>query len=88
MTVKHRYRCKTCGANIASWHESKQKWSVWTATFDRKETEGQDGPPGTQISGWEWAKPTDHQFYDTRMLDINDGLPKWEGYAEASRRIE
>lgn len=27
-------------------------------------------------------------FYNTRMLDVNDGLPKWEGYAGGSRRLD
>lgn len=53
-------------------------------TFDR-DNSGEDGEGS--IVGWEWAKPTDHQFYGTRMLDINDDLEKWEGYANKSKRI-
>jgi hypothetical protein len=78
--VKHRYRCKTCGTHIASWNEAKEKWSVWGATLDRDDD--------NKIVGWEWAKPTDHQFYGTRMLDIPDGLDKWDGYAHQSKAID
>lgn len=83
--VKHRYRCKTCGAGVASYNAKKNKWSVWAATLDR-DTSGDDGEG--KIIGWEYVKPTAHIFYGTRMLDVNDGLGKWEGYANQSKRIE
>lgn len=85
--VKHRYRCKTCGTNVASFNEAKNKWSVWTSTLDRAPNTESGGELGT-ITGWEWARPTDHIFYGTRMLDVPDGLPKWEGYAGQSAQID
>jgi hypothetical protein len=77
--VKRRYRCRICGSNVASYNEARNKWSIWTATLDRDQV--------GRIMGWDWAKPTDHQFYGTRLLDIEDDMPKWEGYARQSELI-
>lgn len=33
-------------------------------------------------------RPTDHIFYGQRMVDINDGKPKWEGHKDDSKRID
>jgi hypothetical protein len=40
-----------------------------------------------KIVGWDIAKPTAHQFYGTRMLDVNDDLTKWEGYQSNSDNL-
>lgn len=76
---KRRSRCKICGAQVASYNSKKDSWSVWGSTLKRDEA--------GKIIGWENVKPTDHIFYGTRILDINDGLPKWEGYDHQSARI-
>jgi len=76
---KLRSRCKLCGVCVASFNTKEPKWSVWGAQMDRDE----DG----KIKHWDIVKPTHHIFYGTRMLDIEDGLPKWEGYADVSARL-
>lgn len=87
-SVKHRFRCAECGTSVASLNETKGKWSVWVATLDREEPVSEsEGNSERTMKGWEWAKPTDHIFYGTRMLDVNDGLRKWEGYAHESEEI-
>ena len=40
-----------------------------------------------RIKNWDVIKPTAHIFYDTRMLDVNDELPKWKGYGNESERL-
>lgn len=42
---------------------------------------------GGGLIGWDWAKPTDHIFYGTRIMDIDDDLDKWEGFANQSERV-
>lgn len=79
---KTRYRCKDCGTPLASFNSAKDKWSVWTLTLDRRSESDGGG-----IIGWHWAKPTDHIFYDTRVLDVDDELGKWERYADESERV-
>jgi hypothetical protein len=76
---KRRWRCRNCGSAIASYNSKKNRWSVWGATLDRDEDGG--------IKNWELVKPTCHQFYGTRLLDINDALSKWEGYEDQSNRL-
>ncbi|KAI0323054.1 Mss4-like protein [Amylostereum chailletii] len=76
---KTRYRCKNCGCTVASFNATTQRTSVWGAQLER-DTEG-------RIARWEDVKPTAHMFYGTRMLDINDELEKWEGYAGRSERL-
>ncbi|GAW09682.1 hypothetical protein LENED_011860 [Lentinula edodes] len=76
---KKRFRCKGCGACVASYSTTKFKYSVWAGQFERDE-EG-------KIRNWDLIKPTAHMFYATRMLDFNDELPKWEGYEGQSKRI-
>jgi hypothetical protein len=77
---KRRFRCKTCGVGVASRNSNTNHISIWGATLDRNE----DG----KILGWDIAKPTAHQFYGTRMLDVNDDLTKWEGYQSKSKRLD
>jgi hypothetical protein len=76
---KKRYRCKACGVCMASNNTLAKKWSVWGATLDRDNS--------SQVKGWALLKPTVHMFYDTRMLDINDGLGKWSGYEGKSEQL-
>ena len=79
--MKTRYRCKTCGVGVASYNEEKEKWSVWGALFPR------DGDNKIRSDLWELIKPDAHIFYGTRMVDVNDGLEKWEGYKDISQRL-
>ena len=41
-----------------------------------------------KIERWEDVKPSAHIFYGTRMVDIRDGLGKWEGYVGSSVRLD
>ena len=47
---------------------------------------GEDGRILKEV--WERVKPTAHIFYGTRMLDVPDGLGKWEAYEGKAQRIE
>ncbi|KAF9233433.1 Mss4-like protein [Melanogaster broomeanus] len=76
---KRRFWCKKCGVAVASYNTNTGQYSVWGANLER----GLDG----EILNWEVAKPTAHQFYETRMLDVNDELGKWEGYEGKSVMI-
>lgn len=80
--AKTRYRCKNCGVSVASYNEEKEKWSVWGAVFPRDE----DGKMRSDV--WDLIKPDSHIFYGTRMVDVNDGLGKWEAYKDTSRRLD
>ncbi len=77
---KIRYRCKKCGACVASVNSKTANTSVWGAHLARDE----DG----KILDWETVQPTAHIFYGTRMLDVKDSLGKWEGYENGSTRLE
>ena len=76
---KTRCRCKTCGATVASYNSDTQCWSVWGGQLRR----GADGA----IDFWDAVKPTAHQFYGTRLLDVPDTLGKWEGYENRSAKL-
>ncbi|EIW87146.1 hypothetical protein CONPUDRAFT_134439 [Coniophora puteana RWD-64-598 SS2] len=76
---KTRFRCKKCGACLASTNTLTQRISIWGALLERDEN--------GNVLHWDIAKPTSHIFYDTRMLDVKDELPKWEGYENNSTRM-
>jgi hypothetical protein len=76
---KTRYRCKTCGVGIASYNTKRNTWSLWGPNFAR----GDEG----KVKSWAVLKPDAHIFYGTRMLDVEDGLEKWEGYKDVSKRL-
>lgn len=73
------WRCRDCFTFIAAHNISEDKWTVRSAHF-RRNTEG-------QIENWHLIKPTAHIFYGTRMLDVQDDLPKWDGYEYKSARL-
>lgn len=76
---KQRFRCKSCGCTIASKNSKTNRVSVWGAQLERDD-EG-------KVKRWDEVKPTAHIFYATRMLDIDDGLGKWEGYEGKSKEL-
>ncbi|KAI0653915.1 Mss4-like protein [Cubamyces menziesii] len=76
---KTRFRCKSCGACVMSANSKADKCSVWGAHLARDEA--------GKILHWDIVKPTAHIFYGTRLLDVDDGLGKWEGYEGASARL-
>lgn len=77
---KNRARCKQCGVNVASHNSRTGQWSVWGAHFERND-EG-------KIKEWDAIKPTAHIYYETRMVDMNDGLGKWTGYEKDSEKLQ
>ncbi|KAJ6623054.1 Mss4-like protein [Mycena sp. CBHHK59/15] len=74
-----RYRCKSCGIITSTCNTKVEKWAVRGAQLERDE-EG-------KIKNASIVKPTAHIFYGTRMLDVDDGLSKWEGFQDQSVRI-
>lgn len=76
---KTRWRCKTCGSCVASKNSRTNRWSVWGCVLARDV----DG----KIKNWDIVKPTAHIFYGTRVLDVADGLGKWEGYENKSAKL-
>jgi hypothetical protein len=76
---KKRFRCKNCGTSVSSFNQKTGRWSVWGCQLKRDE----DG----RIKDWDIIRPTAHIFYGTRILDVGDGLGKWEGYENRSARL-
>ncbi|KAH6916716.1 Mss4-like protein [Coprinopsis sp. MPI-PUGE-AT-0042] len=76
---KKCYRCKDCGSQIVSYNSKTGRWSTWGAQFDRDDN--------AKIKNWDVVKPNAHIFYETRVLDIEDGLGKWAGYADESQKL-
>ncbi|KXN88585.1 hypothetical protein AN958_07104 [Leucoagaricus sp. SymC.cos] len=73
------WRCQRCYTFIAAHNGSEEKWSVKGSHFKRN-AKG-------SIENWDLVKPTAHIFYSTRMFDVLDDLPKWEGYEYKSARM-
>lgn len=76
---KTRWRCKRCGCCISSHNSKANKWSVWGTQLERDNN--------GNIKGWDALKPTAHIFYGTRLVDVKDGLGKWEGYENQSTKL-
>lgn len=66
--------CARCGTLIAD--EGRNMWLAFPPLFDF------GSPP--QLP--EAFRPTCHIFYDMRVMDIEDGLPKWSGHKDRSMR--
>jgi hypothetical protein len=77
---KSRVRCKKCGVMIATENTKTNAYSVFGPVLERDDS--------GKIMSWEQLKPTAHMFYGTRLLDVNDELPKWQGYSEQSARLD
>ncbi|PWN48661.1 glycoside hydrolase/deacetylase [Violaceomyces palustris] len=79
---KWKLRCKDCGTPMGSWNSAKQQWSIWPTTLERSEDL-------SKIPGFDMLKPKCHQFYGPwRSIEVNDELPKWDGYAEESNLVD
>jgi hypothetical protein len=76
---KTRTRCHACGVTVSSHNSKTDRISVWGPHFARDDS--------GRILHWEEVRPTAHMFYGTRLIDIEDGLGKWEGYEGKSGRI-
>ncbi|KAG6813243.1 hypothetical protein H0H92_012880 [Tricholoma furcatifolium] len=79
-SYKTRYRCKKCGAPVASKNGLTKRFSILGTHLERD-------AQGTLIH-FDELKPTAHIYYDTRVLDINDELGKWYGYENESERLK
>lgn len=64
--------CTICGTLIAD--EGRNMWLAFPSLFDFR---GISDIPST-------FKPTCHIFYGSRIIDINDDLPKWSGHKNHS----
>ena len=67
--------CVRCDTLIAD--EGRNMWLAFPTLFDF------GAPPQVPES----FKPTCHIFYGTRVMEINDGLPKWSGHKAESARL-
>ncbi|MEA2061623.1 MAG: GFA family protein [Thermodesulfobacteriota bacterium] len=61
-----KVRCGRCGTPIAD--EGRKMWLAFPSLFNF----GQQIPAS--------FKPTCHIFYGTRVMEHQDGLPKWSGH--------
>ena len=64
--------CAHCGTLIAD--EGRRMWLAFPTLFDF------GAPPRVP----EAFEPTCHIFYASRVIDIDDGLPKWSGHRDDS----
>ena len=67
--------CVRCDTLIAD--EGRNMWLAFPTLFDF------GAPPQVPES----FKPTCHIFYGMRVMEINDGLPKWSGHKAESTRL-
>ncbi len=68
--------CCQCGTPIAD--EGRRMWLAFPTLFDF-------GLGGETPDSF---KPTCHLFYDQRVIDICDDLPKWSGHKNRSARLK
>lgn len=64
--------CALCGTPIAD--DGRRMWLAFPTLFDF------GNPPQVPAP----FRPSCHIFYGQRVLDVNDGLPKWSGHKDAS----
>ena len=67
--------CGLCGTLIAD--EGRNMWLAFPSLFDF----------GNVSTVPEKFKPTCHIFYGVRIIDIDDGLPKWLGHKNKSEKM-
>jgi hypothetical protein len=67
--------CASCGTPIAD--EGRNMWLAFPSLFDF----------GTPPRVPDAFKPTCHIFYGARVMDMDDGLPKWSGHSGESARL-
>ena len=55
---------------------------MWPACFERN-------PETHQLLHQDeaWLQPTCHMFYGTRVRNVSDDLPKWDGFEGKSERL-
>ncbi|KAJ7431746.1 Mss4-like protein [Mycena galericulata] len=72
------YRCKSCHSCAAT-QVDNGNWALRGTQLERDES--------GKIINWDGVKPTSHIFYGTRIVDVADDLPKWEGFPKNSTRL-
>ncbi|KAJ7292948.1 Mss4-like protein [Mycena rebaudengoi] len=72
------YRCKSC-RSCAATTVTSGNWALRASQLERDEN--------GKVINWEGVKPTSHIFYGTRLVDVADDLPKWDGYPGSSNRL-
>jgi hypothetical protein len=68
--------CALCRTPIAD--EGRRMWLAFPSLFDF----------GTPPQVPQAFRPTCHIFYGMRVVDMNDGLPKWSGHRNASALLQ
>ncbi|KAF7347513.1 hypothetical protein MVEN_01507500 [Mycena venus] len=71
------YRCKSCRSCAATQMSDNQNWALRATQMERDEN--------GKIKDWDNLKPTGHIFYGTRVVDVADDLPKWEGFPGSAK---
>ncbi|CZS94218.1 uncharacterized protein RAG0_04277 [Rhynchosporium agropyri] len=76
-TTRHKLPCKVSCAHCGSWimDEGRSMILLFPGLLELSE------------EAKEKFKPTLHMFYANRVVDINDGLPKWAGMQDDSELI-
>ena len=64
--------CRLCGTPIAD--EGRRMWLAFPSLFEFETL------PGA-------FRPSAHIFYDSRIMDVDDVLPKWSGHKGQSRLV-
>ena len=67
--------CAVCGTLIAD--EGRNMWLAFPTLFDFGDR------PGVPDA----FRPTCHIFYGQRVMDVDDGLPKWSGHKGRSSQL-
>ncbi len=67
--------CRLCDTLIAD--EGRRMWLAFPTLFDF------GIPPDVPAA----FRPSCHIFYGVRVMDIDDGLPKWAGHKDKSERL-
>jgi len=67
--------CERCGTPIAD--EGRRMWLAFPSLFDF----------GDRAQVRDSFNPTCHIFYGTRVVDVQDNLPKWSGHKKHSTRL-
>lgn len=73
-TLPCKVSCPDCGTLIAD--EGRRMWLVFPSLFQFDDDEVPES-----------FKPSCHIFYGQRIVDIDDGLPKWSGHKDKSDRL-
>lgn len=80
-----RYRCRKCGAPVYSEYTDPQ-FSFMDFGMTSLER-GADGKFKLSEEERQAIKPTAHIFYNDRVMDVVDGLPKFVGFPGMSETV-